>query len=124
MKPSDIGFATRSRTPLLWVVVRREKTIKEAIKTLTKFAEQARDSSIVPALHNHMGTCFETEKEIAQALDKIEDLMLCFDTAHAEAANIDSLNFIRKYCNKIALVHLKDLRRKVTKGKILSPRTL
>ncbi len=118
MKPSDIEFAARSRTPLLWVVVRREKTIKEAIKTLTKFAKQAMDSSVVPALHNHLGTCFETEQEIAQALDKVEDLKLCFDTAHAEAANIDSLNFIRKYRDKIALVHLKDLRRRVTKSRV------
>jgi sugar phosphate isomerase/epimerase len=118
MKQSDIEFAIKSKTPLLWVVVRREKTIKEAIKTLTNFAKRARDSSVVPALHNHIGTCFETGHEIAQALDKVEHLKLCFDTAHAEAANIDSLNFIRKYCDKIALVHLKDLRRKVTKSKI------
>jgi len=118
MKPSDIGFAVKSKTPLLWVVVRREKTIKEAIRTLAKFAKQARDASIVLALHNHLCTCFETEEEIVQALEKVDDLKLCFDTAHAEGANIDSLNFIRKYRDKIALVHLKDLRKKVPKKQV------
>jgi sugar phosphate isomerase/epimerase len=118
MKPSDIGFAAKSKTPLLWVVVRREKTTKEAIRILAKFAKQARDASVVLALHNHLGTCFETEEEIVQALDKVDDLKLCFDTAHAEGASIDSLDFMRKYRDKIALVHLKDLRKKVPKKQV------
>jgi sugar phosphate isomerase/epimerase len=118
MKPVDIDWAAKSGTPLLWVVVRREKKIQDAIRALSKFTKLARESSIVPALHNHLGTCFETAEEIDKALVQVDGLKLCFDTAHAEAAGIEQEEFIRKYHESIALVHLKDLRRKVPKSKV------
>jgi sugar phosphate isomerase/epimerase len=118
MRPSDVSWASKSGTPLLWVVVRREKKIKEAIKSLSKFAKAATKASVIPALHNHLGTCFETAEEIDEAFEKVEGLKLCFDTAHAEAAGIDQREFIRKYHRDISLVHLKDLRRKVPKSKV------
>jgi sugar phosphate isomerase/epimerase len=118
MKRSDIGWATKSGTPLLWVVVRREKKIREAISSLSKFARVARDGGVIPALHNHLGTCFETEAEIDQAFEKVDGLKLCFDTAHAEAVGINQKEFIRKYHKEIELVHLKDLRKRVPKSRI------
>ncbi len=118
MKPSDVEWAAKSETPLLWIVGRREKKIEEAIRTLSKFARLARDASVVPALHNHLGTCFETMQEIDQALEEVDGLKLCFDTAHAEAVGIDQSEFIRKYHEKIALVHLKDLRKKVPRSRV------
>ncbi len=118
MKPSDVEWAVKSKTPLLWVVVRREKKLREAIKTLSKFSKLARNASVVPALHNHLGTCFETEEAIDQAFSEVEGLKLCYDTAHAEAVGIDQRQFIEKYHDNIALVHLKDLRKKVPKSRI------
>jgi sugar phosphate isomerase/epimerase len=118
MNPSDVKWAESSGTPLLWVVVRREKKYTEALRVLRKFSKLANDASIVPALHNHLGTCFETEEEVVRALHEVEGLRLCFDTAHAEASGIDSAGFIRKYHEKIALVHLKDLRVRVPKSRV------
>jgi sugar phosphate isomerase/epimerase len=118
MKPSDVEWASRSKTPLVWLVVRRQKKISTAIRTLTGFSSRAFKAGVIPALHNHLGTCFETEEEIEQALEKVEGLKLCYDTAHAEAAGIDQREFIRKHREKIALVHLKDLRKKVPKSRV------
>ncbi len=118
MKPEDIEWAAKSGTPLLWLVVRRQKKIGEAIRVLSKFAKLANDSSVIPALHNHLGTCFETMDQIDQALEDVEGLKICYDTAHAEAVGIDQREFIRKYIKNIALVHLKDLRKKVPKSRV------
>ncbi len=116
MKRSDMEWAAKSKTPLLWVVVRREKKLREAIRTLSKFSKLALNSSIIPALHNHLGTCFETEEALDQAFAEVDGLKLCYDTAHAEAVGIGQHQFIAKYHDKIALVHLKDLRKKVPKS--------
>ncbi|MDA4129530.1 MAG: sugar phosphate isomerase/epimerase [Thaumarchaeota archaeon] len=118
MLESEVEWAAESRTPLLWVVVRREKKFREALKRLEKFSKLANKSSVIPALHNHLKTCFETEEQVAEALERIEGLKLCFDTAHARAMDIDSANFIRRFRNQIALVHLKDLRAKVPKSRV------
>lgn len=118
MKPSDVDWASKSKTPLLWLVVRKEKEFREAVRKLSKFAKLANDSSVIPALHNHLGTCFETMEEIDKALEEVEGLKLCYDTAHAEAVGIDQREFIRRYHEKIELVHLKDLRKKVPKSKV------
>jgi sugar phosphate isomerase/epimerase len=118
MLQSEVGWAAKSQTPLLWVVVRKEKIFREALKTLKKFSKLAREYSVIPALHNHLRTPFETEEQVVDALDRVEGLRLCFDTAHAEAANIDSINFLKKHHDRIALVHLKDLRAKVSKSKV------
>ena len=118
MKKTDVAWGKKSKMPLFWLVIRREKTVKLAIRTLSKFAKSCREAAIIPALHNHLGTCFETEEEIDQALESVDGLKICYDTAHAEAVGIDQRQFIRKYRDKIALVHLKDLRKKVPKSKI------
>jgi sugar phosphate isomerase/epimerase len=118
MKPSDVEWAAKSRTPLLWVVVRREKKLRDAIRVLSKFSKLAREVSVIPALHHHVGTCFETEEAIDRAFEEVEGLKLCYDTAHLEAVGIDQHHFIEKYHDKLALVHLKDLRKKVAKSRI------
>ena len=118
MLPAEIAWAAKSDTPLLWVVVRQPQDYGEALRSLKKFSRLALKSSIVPALHNHLRTPFETEEEVLKALEKIEGLRLCFDTAHARAADIDSVNFIKRHHEKISLVHLKDLRAKVPKSRV------
>ena len=81
--------------------MRKEKDYGEALKTLKKFSKRALKASIIPALHNHLRTPFETEEEVVKALEKVEGLKLCFDTAHARAVDIDSINFIKKHHDKI-----------------------
>lgn len=117
MEEADIEWAVKAGIPLFWVVV-REKDCSKAIEVLKSFTQLASDSSITVALHNHLRTCFENESQIKYALQEINKLNLCFDTAHAKAAGIDIENFLRSYHSRIALIHFKDLRENLPKSKV------
>ncbi|MGC8598000.1 MAG: sugar phosphate isomerase/epimerase family protein [Thermocladium sp.] len=117
MKEQDIEWAKAAGSRLLWVVV-REKNCNDALRILAEFTDKASSEGITVALHNHLRTCFENENQVLNALESIPKLKICLDTAHAEAAGIDSIKFINEHTNKIGLVHLKDLRVKAPKSKI------
>ncbi|GGP20952.1 hypothetical protein GCM10007981_11100 [Thermocladium modestius] len=117
MRDQDIEWAKAAGSKLLWVVVRK-KDCNEALKMLAEFTDKASSEGITVALHNHLRTCFETEDQVLSALESIPKLRICLDTAHAEAAGIDSVKFIKEHASKIGLVHLKDLRVKAPKSKI------
>jgi len=118
MKLQDVDWASESGTPLLWVVARGDKTYQEALKAVRELNFRAAKSGIVLALHHHLGTRFETETQMRKVLGDVKGLQVCFDTAHAEAASFDSLRFIKDYHERIALIHVKDLRVKVPKAKV------
>ncbi|HEY6283393.1 MAG TPA: sugar phosphate isomerase/epimerase [Nitrososphaerales archaeon] len=118
MKLQDVDWALRAGTPVLWVVARGDKTYREALGAVEKLNSRAAKSGIVIALHNHLGTRFETEAQIRKALEEVVGLRVCFDTAHAEAAGFDTPGFIRDCHERIALVHVKDLRVKVPKARV------
>ncbi|WP_291493379.1 sugar phosphate isomerase/epimerase [Desulfurella sp.] len=117
MDINDIRWAVESKTSVLWVVP-RFKDCNEALLKLEDFTKTAIANNVIPALHNHLRTCFETEEQVAKALDKISELYLCLDTAHAKAAGIDVVDFIERYHDRISLVHIKDLRAQIPKSKV------
>jgi sugar phosphate isomerase/epimerase len=118
MKLQDVDWASQAGTPVLWVVARGDKTFREALGVVRELKSRAAKSGIAIALHNHLGTRFETEAQMRKALADVKGLQVCFDTAHAEAADFDTPGFIRDFQERIALVHVKDLRVKVPKGKV------
>jgi sugar phosphate isomerase/epimerase len=118
MKPKDVGWAAKAGTPLLWVVARGDRTFDNAAKSLAELASLAARSGVGIALHNHLGTRFETEAQMGKVLSQNKELNVCLDTAHAEAAGFDSVRFIHEYGERVSLVHLKDLRRRVPKGRV------
>ncbi len=118
MKLQDVDWASQAGTPVLWVVARGDKTYREALGVVRELKSRAVKSGIAIALHNHLGTRFETEAQMRKALTGVKGLQVCFDTAHAEAADFDTPRFIRDFHERIALVHVKDLRVKVPKAKV------
>ncbi len=118
MKLQDVAWASAAGTPLLWVVARGDRTYEEAVGAVRELSSLAAKSGIALALHNHLGTRFETETQMRRVLRHVRGLRVCFDTAHAEATRIDSLKFIRDYRERIALVHVKDLRARVPKNRV------
>ena len=118
MKLQDVDWASHAGTPVLWVVARGDNTYREALGVVRELKSRAAKSGIAIALHNHLGTRFETEAQMRKALSDVKGLKVCFDTAHAEAADFDTPGFIRDYHERIALVHVKDLRLKVPKSKV------
>lgn len=118
MKPGDVDWAEKAGTPLLWVVARGGWGFDEAAKAIGKIASLASEAQIGVAVHNHLGTCFETEAQMRKLLKGNGKLDVCLDTAHADAAGFDSVRFIHDFGDRISLVHLKDLRRRVPKSKV------
>ncbi|HEV2225918.1 MAG TPA: sugar phosphate isomerase/epimerase [Nitrososphaerales archaeon] len=118
MKLQDVDWASQAGTPILWVVARGDKSFREALGVIRELKSRAAKSGIAIALHNHLGTRFETEAQMRKALTQVKGLQVCFDTAHAEAADFDTPGFIRDFHERIALVHVKDLRVKVPKARV------
>ena len=118
MKDRDVGWASKAGTPLLWVVARGDHTFEEAASAVSRLVTLAEGEGITIALHNHLGTRFETEAQMRKVLKQVRGLKVCLDTAHAEAARIDTVRFIRDYGDRIALLHIKDLRLKLPKNKV------
>ncbi len=63
-------------------------------------------------IHPHVKSNVETNQQLDRLISacKPAALDVCFDSAHQEALSIDLPAFIRRYADKLVLVHLKDLR--------------
>lgn len=113
----DLEWASASGTPLLWIVV-RERRCGRAFESLRSFARESLRRGVAPALHNHLRTCFESQASIEEALDRIEGLGLCLDTAHAQAAGYDLEALLERHGGRLSLVHVKDLRGGVPRSRV------
>ncbi len=60
------------------------------------------------ALHNHLGTQVESQKQLETFLDRCPDSGLILDTAHLAAAGGNCVAIVNKYAGRLAAVHLKD----------------
>lgn len=60
------------------------------------------------ALHNHLGSLVESQKDVETFLARCPKCGLVFDTAHLAAADGDCLEIVNKYSDRIIAVHLKD----------------
>jgi inosose dehydratase len=65
-----------------------------------------------PALHQHVGGWIETEHELRYVLDHVSGRLLDFgpDTGHLTWAGIDPVTIIRRYRDRVAGLHIKDVR--------------
>ncbi|WP_105033748.1 sugar phosphate isomerase/epimerase family protein [Cryobacterium aureum] len=87
---------------------RRAQDYETAGAFLDTVAERAQAAGLIPSYHPHLGS-------IAQAPDQIDALFaatsigLCADVAHIAAGGGDPIAVIRKYADRLAYVHLKDL---------------
>ncbi len=60
------------------------------------------------ALHNHLGTLVETQDQLERFLERCPGCTLILDTAHLAAANGDPIDIVRRYGERLEVVHLKD----------------
>lgn len=117
LRDEELELAKKSNTKILWIVS-REKDCETAAHKIEQYLKKGSEMGISVILHNHLRTCFETEDEIVKILTRIPNLGLCLDTAHATAAGINMVRFIKEYSERIKLVHLKDLRQRLPKSRI------
>jgi sugar phosphate isomerase/epimerase len=107
-----VEWARASGTPLIWVSIYSPDQ-KLALQKLSKFAEKAKENGVVASLHNEIRSAFQTPSQIRKAMNSIDNLTLCLDTAHGTAAGLDIERTIEEYAGRINLVHLKDFRSRI-----------
>jgi inosose dehydratase len=81
---------------------------------LTAFAEKLAGIGLTLAYHHHMGTVVQNEAEIDRLMrDTGPAVKLLLDTGHATWGGADPAALARRYRERIAHVHVKDVRREV-----------
>ena len=60
------------------------------------------------ALHNHLGSPVESQKQLETFLSRCPSCGLLLDTAHLAAAGGDPLEIVKKYSDRMVAIHLKD----------------
>lgn len=76
--------------------------------TLAEVEQIAVDHGLIQALHPHFGSLVETTAETDQALHA-SDTALVLDTAHLLLGGGDVAEMAKRYLDRIALVHIKDV---------------
>lgn len=81
------------------------KLLAEGLAELEKITDKY---GLVACFHPHLGSIAESPKEIDE-LFAYSNIKVCVDVAHLLAGGYDPLEFIKKYYDRIAFIHLKDL---------------
>jgi inosose dehydratase len=78
---------------------------------VTQCCEIARTFGLQALFHQHAGTWIETASEVEELLRRAPSplLKLCWDVGHAIYGGIDPVQVVRKYPERIAYIHLKDV---------------
>ncbi len=79
---------------------------------LNELGKIARDRGMKLAFHHHMGTCIQTMEETDRLLNETdpENVYLNYDCGHFHFAGENPVAALKKYVNRTAHIHLKDVR--------------
>ena len=79
---------------------------------LNRLGEIADARGMKLTFHHHMGTVVQTEAEIDRLMAGTDPALvhLLFDSGHLSFAGIDPVAVLQKHVNRVAHVHLKDIR--------------
>jgi len=82
---------------------------------LNQAGEIAKEIGLKLTYHHHGGTVVESPQEIDQLMELTDPTLvhLLFDTGHIYYGGGDPLSLLRKYRDRIAYIHLKDIRPEV-----------
>jgi len=79
------------------------------LRNLDRLAEAAEVRGLVPTLHPHVGTMVESGEETQRVIDGSR-IGICLDTGHLLIGGGDPVALARSHPDRIAHVHLKDVR--------------
>ena len=94
----------------------KKEDYRRAADSLKVNCALAKSYSLKSVHHAHLGTMIETTEDAESMLRYAPDLYLLFDTGHMTAANSNAVDIIQSYGNRIAHVHLKDVKARDPKG--------
>ena len=88
-----------------------DEECKRLGKLLTEIGKRTADLGVPLAYHNHMNTISEHPAQLDMVLENSDSkyVKLLLDTAHSVAGGGDPAAAVRKYRERLALVHLKDV---------------
>lgn len=92
-----------------------EEEWKKLAEGLEKLGALAREKGMRIAYHHHMGTGVQTEEEVDKLMSMTDPelVSLLYDTGHLVYSGEDHIRVLKKYIDRIAHVHLKDIRQGV-----------
>ena len=85
--------------------------VTQFFKMLAEVDQICKDHGLVQVVHPHLQTVVETKKDIDMVVDN-SDVMWCLDTGHMTIGGQDTVEFAKKYANRVGHVHLKDVNMK------------
>jgi sugar phosphate isomerase/epimerase len=96
------------------------KALDELVGVAGEVGGYASARGVEVAVHPHLGTIVENGEQIDAFFSRRipDSVKICFDPVHLLAGGVDPVGFLRKYRDKIILVHLKDLRAKIPPAQI------
>ena len=77
---------------------------------LDRLAVVSRDAGLQLVYHHHMGTLVQNRSEIDELMRRTRDTRLLVDTGHLTFADVDPLAVLCDHADRVAHVHLKDVR--------------
>lgn len=111
MKRHNIPYANLQASPRPTGHELTEDELEEEIKKAKIIGKLGKEYGVTVCLHPHLDTKIQNRNEIESLVQESskEELALCFDTAHLEAAGMDSSEMLEKYATRVAYIHLKDI---------------
>jgi inosose dehydratase len=82
------------------------------LATLNRLRKLAADYGMASTLHPHVGTAIESRESVLRLLES-SDVPLCLDTGHLLIGGMQPLELIERFADRVAHVHLKDVRASV-----------
>lgn len=80
---------------------------------LSRIRDVCAASGVTACLHPHWGTMVQNVDEVERVLDN-SSVGLCLDTGHLACGGADVVDVVRKYANRVDIVHAKDVRKDLT----------
>ena len=95
----------------VWFPMRcaRDIPFEEYCRRANDFVQAAAYYNLKGALHNHLGNRVESQEEVDAFMQAVPGATLLLDIAHLHAAGGDCVEVVRKYHNRLAAVHFKDV---------------
>ncbi|MEW6875228.1 sugar phosphate isomerase/epimerase family protein [Trueperella pyogenes] len=80
---------------------------------LSRITEVAAARGVTASLHPHWGTMVQNVEEVERVLDN-SSVGLCLDTGHLACGGADVVELVKKYADRVKIVHAKDIHKDMT----------
>ncbi len=105
---ADSGLEGYDERPVL-----DEQGWETLFRNMTRIREVCAARGVTACLHPHWGTMVQNVDEVERVLDN-STVGLCLDTGHMACGGADVVEMVRKYADRVDIVHAKDIRKEIT----------